>query len=332
HQSNEVSQVHRFNKDPYWDKPYKEHFVHIDPWINILQQAENSFIGCNHHYISDQDYETTELHTDFLAPQKIFHGMAGLIRFNPTHDAYIVFHRRKDKGGYEDHLIDTLELFGEHIQQALLINEKTRQVDFENHLLKDSLNQISSPVLLMDKFGQVLFINAQAEAIIEQQSHAIIKGNSLRLLCLQHNKKLTELIYRATNSDAHHASKQGGAMSYTNPTDLSKLYILVNPVSPDLVNGYSMMTDCAMVFLASNTQKTILSVNLIKDMYNLSPAEARLTELLCEGLTLIEVSKKLEVGVSTLRTQLRSCFNKTGVERQSQLISLVNSGPVGKAV
>jgi DNA-binding CsgD family transcriptional regulator len=58
-------------------------------------------------------------------------------------------------------------------------------------------------------------------------------------------------------------------------------------------------------------------------MHGLTSAEARLALLLAEGLSLKEASEALSVSVLTLRSQLKSVFVKTGVKRQTELVTLL---------
>jgi DNA-binding CsgD family transcriptional regulator/pimeloyl-ACP methyl ester carboxylesterase len=54
--------------------------------------------------------------------------------------------------------------------------------------------------------------------------------------------------------------------------------------------------------------------------FGLTPAEARLTARLCDGASLKEAAEDLNVSVNTVRNQLTAVFEKTGVNRQSELV------------
>jgi DNA-binding CsgD family transcriptional regulator len=58
-------------------------------------------------------------------------------------------------------------------------------------------------------------------------------------------------------------------------------------------------------------------------LYGLTPTEARLSNLLMEGKTLEECCVELEIRHSTACSHLKRLFKKTGVHRQSQLVSLL---------
>lgn len=58
----------------------------------------------------------------------------------------------------------------------------------------------------------------------------------------------------------------------------------------------------------------------LSDSFGLTPAEVRVAALLREGRTLREIAEDLELSIHTVRNQLRSIFDKLGVQRQSDLI------------
>jgi DNA-binding CsgD family transcriptional regulator len=325
----DILQTHRYNKDPCWDGPYKEYFKNIDPWLKLFLEASDTFYTCTNHLISDKDYKCTELHRDFVMPQNIHYGIGGLIKYSPGHDAFIVFHRDRNKTGFEQDKVETIRLLGTHIQQALLVGEKTRQLDFENKLLLDVFDQISYPVLLVSPIGEIMFINQQAEDLITLISHLSIKSNRLKLLNSQDNESLYKLIFHATGSFVKHSTRQGGAMNSLNTEGQSRLYILVNPISPDLVNISSSMMNCAMVILDSDQMRNKFPCELLKGLYGLTPAEARLVEGLCMGLSLEQIAKQFSLSRNTLKSQLRSCFHKIDVDRQQDIVNIVSSGPLG---
>jgi DNA-binding CsgD family transcriptional regulator len=63
-------------------------------------------------------------------------------------------------------------------------------------------------------------------------------------------------------------------------------------------------------------------MGLLAELFQLSPAEHRLAELLAQGLPLESCAARLNVSINTVRTQLRALFRKTGTTRQAQLINL----------
>ncbi|MGH1571824.1 helix-turn-helix transcriptional regulator [Methylobacterium sp. P31] len=66
------------------------------------------------------------------------------------------------------------------------------------------------------------------------------------------------------------------------------------------------------------------TTSCLEQIFGLTRAEARLTLLLVAGNTLTEIAEMLHLSVATVRTQLKSAFEKTHTHRQAELVVLVS--------
>ncbi len=60
---------------------------------------------------------------------------------------------------------------------------------------------------------------------------------------------------------------------------------------------------------------------LLSMLYDLTAAETRVVESLCLGESVQSISEKHQVNVETTRTHVKRVLSKTGMNRQSELIS-----------
>jgi DNA-binding CsgD family transcriptional regulator len=81
----------------------------------------------------------------------------------------------------------------------------------------------------------------------------------------------------------------------------------------------------AALFVSSATARPHCAADLIAALYGLTPAEARVCEKLTEGHEPATVASLLDISTSTVRTHLLRIFDKIGVHRQSDLVSVAGS-------
>lgn len=67
------------------------------------------------------------------------------------------------------------------------------------------------------------------------------------------------------------------------------------------------------------------NIPAVQAAFNLTTAETNVLRLIYRGLNTLEVARRLEVGVSTVRTHLYHIFGKTRTSRQSELVYLVST-------
>lgn len=72
-----------------------------------------------------------------------------------------------------------------------------------------------------------------------------------------------------------------------------------------------------------------LDPSLLTSLFDLTPTEARIASLLVKGHSVRSIAHMQGVETNTIRMQLKSVFNKTGVHRQAQLVSFLTQKPLG---
>jgi DNA-binding CsgD family transcriptional regulator len=58
---------------------------------------------------------------------------------------------------------------------------------------------------------------------------------------------------------------------------------------------------------------------MVRESFGLSPAELRLAEAICNGMSLDEFAANNGTSLNTVRSQAKQIFAKTGVRRQVEL-------------
>jgi DNA-binding CsgD family transcriptional regulator len=82
----------------------------------------------------------------------------------------------------------------------------------------------------------------------------------------------------------------------------------------------------AVSFVSDPEHNVELPANFLERCYGLTAAETRLTMILLEGHSLKEAADLCGVTQNTAKTQLKSVFSKTHVQRQSELVRILLAG------
>lgn len=83
-------------------------------------------------------------------------------------------------------------------------------------------------------------------------------------------------------------------------------------------------SDGALIAIASAGNATLPATDLLRLMFDLTPAEARLARALLIGGTLAAAAQSIGVTVGTARKQLASIFSKVGVAKQAELARILS--------
>jgi DNA-binding CsgD family transcriptional regulator len=81
------------------------------------------------------------------------------------------------------------------------------------------------------------------------------------------------------------------------------------------------------VFVRDPERRVDAAPDMLRRLYGLTPAEAKLAASLMEGATLESAAEQFAISAQTVRSQLKQVFLKTRTNRQSELVRLLLGSP-----
>jgi DNA-binding CsgD family transcriptional regulator len=102
---------------------------------------------------------------------------------------------------------------------------------------------------------------------------------------------------------------------------------------PSIVHVLAMpdAADAAgLLVLTALARPPIASARILQDLFDLTPAEARVARGIAAGKTIRDIAGEAGFALGTVRQQLKSVFGKTGVARQADLVGLLAGSTLGR--
>ena len=82
--------------------------------------------------------------------------------------------------------------------------------------------------------------------------------------------------------------------------------------------------DCSFLLLITDLNRLAgARADLLEHGFGLTPCEARVAAALSTGMTPSEIARHHGISMGTVRSQLKSVFEKTGTKRQPELIAVL---------
>ena len=81
----------------------------------------------------------------------------------------------------------------------------------------------------------------------------------------------------------------------------------------------------ALITIVQRDRPRALSQELLRELFDFTPAETRLAQWIASGQSPDETAAMLDVRISTVRWHLKRIFSKTGVTGQTELAALLQS-------
>jgi DNA-binding CsgD family transcriptional regulator len=182
----------------------------------------------------------------------------------------------------------------------------------------EAIELSNSAVALLNRSGEILRLNRAAESLLGSELRVLKR----RLVSQDHNstialdRALHALLWAETNA---------ALMPPVALPRRGKRPILAHPIKLATVSA-SVFADCqAILVLIDLEQRPRPPQEALCSSFALTPAEARIAARIGAGEDLVTIADELGISKETARRQLASVFQKTGVNRQAELVSLLAS-------
>lgn len=185
-------------------------------------------------------------------------------------------------------------------------------------LLQSVIDLSPVGIIHTNSAGKVLLTNhAATEIILQNDGLRVDKDGKLQALACEDTVRLTcsiKNVVKAGNAELIVLNRLAG---------LRPLELVVRAVRlPDHESSL------VILFIIDSSRCSDLDVHVLCSLYGLTPAEAKVSVLLCKGLSVDEIARELSVKAGTVRVQLKAVFSKTGTSRQADLVSLILNNAV----
>lgn len=103
--------------------------------------------------------------------------------------------------------------------------------------------------------------------------------------------------------------------------------VFIMPMRPQATQGAFGQQGLAMVAIHDPAARPDIDPEIVAEAFGLTPAEAEVAVLLANGLTAEQVAARKFVGLTTVRSQIKSLFAKIGTNRQVDLVRILTGLP-----
>ena len=188
-------------------------------------------------------------------------------------------------------------------------------------ILADALlDALGYAAFACDTSGAILLANAEGEQILERGDGVSRRDGMLHIHDRPAQRAAKQLFLAPPPPDGL------GALLIPRPSGLKSYQMVVK--RPVAKRASSVLPASVLIVTLSDPASPPPMKHLaIARLYSLTPAECRLAHALVLGATPKEIADRAGVKISTVRTQLRTLFQKTECNRQADLLRVFCTVP-----
>jgi DNA-binding CsgD family transcriptional regulator len=264
----------------------------------------------------DDSVERISLYCDVPSAGQMVHAMGQKIA--GYGEPYLLVVRRKECGTFGQDEQCIFATLAPHLANALSLHLRMASAQVQVESAHAVLNAFEHAVLRLDRTGHVRFISHTADTLLRTISEVQVKDGRLHMTTAALQGALADAI-QAVTAPPHGRLCQSLTVQRHDETQL-QITLLLSPLP-------SSSSAEIMVLLTDPRYGSGARTRTLRELYYLSPAEARVAGLLAQGLTVREISEQLRLNLETVRFHVKRLLAKTGSRRQAELMKLMLSLP-----
>jgi DNA-binding CsgD family transcriptional regulator len=300
---------------------YDQHFWDYDIVAKRALQVPQFRAVASHEVVSDKEYLNSSFYNDFCKPylNNTFRIIGSVFELQESTRVTLGFHRKDDAGPFSPEESALITSLIPHLRRALLIRSRLMDARRRLSATQAALDRIRYGVLILSRRFEVVLTNKYAEAILKRRDG--LSMDRFGRLCAESHRE-TEAIAAAILRCKD--SRTAVALRVSRPSGSPDYELLLSPI-PSRPPAEMFEHGSVAVFLRDPQHVPAPQASILNGLYDLSAAEADVAIALARGLSLQEIAAKSGRGIETVRSHLRSIFQKTGTSRQSELVGLLTA-------
>jgi DNA-binding CsgD family transcriptional regulator len=260
---------------------------------------------------------------EFLKSLDLYYCVAGIVTTDPREFTGVCVHRTPKQGHIDAAGIAAMERLLPHVQQAFDVARRLKHAGETQHSLERALDWLADGVMLVRADGAVVYANAAMQAMVRRADGVAIKKGLVEFATAEARGRfaaamagIARLRQRGTKAAAV------ADFSVARRLDRPAYLVAVRPLPAE--HGAAKADADAIVFVRDPTSRNATALRMLRDVLDLTDAEAGVAQALQAGQRLQDYARTRMVSIHTVYAHLRSIKDKTGCHRMGELIRKLN--------
>jgi DNA-binding CsgD family transcriptional regulator len=308
---------------------YNSYYGAINPTIEPLFQIARrlgSWCGLSRSLTGEKKYRRSEYYNDFGRKYGSYSGVMGAIIPFPHAVITLSVVRSEERPAPGPEAVQLMSLLMPHFGPVVKIHRTMQSLRSMVDAAVSGIDASEATMFAVDGKGEVVLMNGAAESLLREGDGLCLSRNRLSAKNSEESSKLHSLLQSATATGSGRGIHPGGAM-LLHRQGRRPLQISVVPFNSNLMLFDTL--PCALVLVTDPDRQSSSRAAALSSLYQLTPAECRLADLLLQGNDLKEAAECMRITTGTARFMLKSIFRKTDTHRQSELTRFLLGLPNG---
>ena len=303
--------VRGYQAEHSYTDPYRQAFMR-NPRIGIIEGED---------LVPYDKLTESPGYASLVLGKTLAHMTCLVLSISPRTHEIITLWRGPGRLRLDPHHHDLLLLLLPHLQNAVKIRRALGLAQDRARNAEGLLDASDTVSILLNGEGRILFMNRAAQSLALAGDGFTVQRDRIVLTDRSRRSQFDRLVAQVAAGGLH---SPGGALLADRPSRSGALQFLVTPLC---LAGSEDSKVRVLVLATGSKQEISFPDAVLRQLYDLTPAETEIANGLLTGFSLEEISQLRRVSVATVRSQMKSLLAKTDTHRQGDLVRLLATLP-----
>jgi DNA-binding CsgD family transcriptional regulator len=299
---------------------YLEVYSRGNPRVTYAVRNPQQKILCDGMLIDERSMDRDAYYTKYLRPLGLRYFMSGKLADTADTHAIMSIQRSQREGHVTNGDVERMRRLLPHLRLAHDVSTRLKEALERSGALEQALDWLADGALIVRADGKVIYANGAAQAIARRrdgigvvQGQIEVRSGGARAQFVAALGDIVRMSRAETTATMHDfAIEREGAPPYL---------VSVRPLMRDRHRSAPAL---AIVFVRDPLRRDASTVDLLREIFGLTEAEASLARALQGGTPLAAYARANRLSLNTVYTHLRHLKEKTRTKRQAELIHKLN--------
>jgi DNA-binding CsgD family transcriptional regulator/PAS domain-containing protein len=312
--------LYTFNGDAARLPPALRAYAAIDPFVNIAEGRAVRLLDL----VDPRAFRASTYYREWLVPVGVEYALGLDVREAGRFHARLRLCRARSAGDFTAADCRLVESLAPHLRLAVGLYSDLDEARSGRELYADAMDSLTLATIVLDEHGRMIHSNRLADAVLAQRDGISASGEQLVVAGREDARRFRELVARAVGQFSSNRPAVAQAMQLSRPSGRPAYELVVRPAPRGLLADDRRLNARVAVVIGSDVGERApaeLSAEAVQQLFGLTRKEAELALRLAAGRRLLEAARDQGISLNTARAHLRAIFAKTGINRQSRLVS-----------
>lgn len=307
--------------DPAYTAIYVERYARLNPLIPASQNTEIGEVYSTASAMPHEAFYDTQVYKEWARPQGYVDAAQVTLEKSGTALAVLVAVRHESVGRVDDLMRRRMQMIAPHFRRAVLIGKIIDLKTIQAAAFAETIDGLAAGVFIVDCASRIIHANPSGKSMLDDGDVLRSVDATLGSIDSYGNHLLGESILAASGTEISLIT-QGAGIALSGAGGIRYVAHVLPLTSGTRQAAGLAHAAVAAVFIRQLALDLARPLASAARRYGLTPTEAKVLRAVLEHGGVAPMATSLGISQATVKTHLQRLFEKTGTNRQVDLVKL----------